>query len=274
MIFQTKPPTLSTVPMKSSFMSGPRWTRASYIKVHLAAFLPVIILIFYLASTSGSKHPDGPAGSGLVLLARQAGPIAIALIAFLVMLVVTFFATLGRLRDIDASPLFAFLLFVPGVVIPLMFFLAVVPGTTGKNKYGDDPREYDDITQNKSANVSKLDIVRNYATHKNTGSESLQKKQQDESAELLIDKHDVVKKILRTKELLKITKIRDKSGINSKVVCVGFDSTNAKYYLSISNVGTPMHEFKKQYFLNYQLMCSALFEQTNLLITELANEIS
>lgn len=267
-------PIYSVDPLKRSILSGARWTRSSYAKAQLAACMPVILLIFYMASTSGSKHSAGPAGSALVYLGRESGAIAFAIVTLLFMGVVIFFATLGRLRDINASPLWGLLFFIPGLVIPLMIFLSTIPGTKGKNKYGDDPRVIDDLTQNETDNLSKFKKIRNYATHKNTGGQFQQVTPQENYVDLLSDKHDVIKKILRTQEFLKITKMRGTSGTSLKAVCVGFDVIKSKYYLSVSSVGTPIHEFKRQYFLNYQLMCRALFEQTGLLIEELANEIS
>jgi uncharacterized membrane protein YhaH (DUF805 family) len=262
-----KPPVFTTAPPKQSGSDitkhGSRWTRTKYVLVHLAGILPVFLLFAYMTSSSGSKHSNGPAGSALVYLFRESGPILIAIIALLTMVAVLFFATLGRLRDINASPLWAFLFFIPVLVFPLMIFLSVVPGTKGSNKYGDDPREQ----------VSQIDKLRDIVAHKEKSQvKGVQKEESkannvQEELNLLLSKHDVIKKALRTKELSKVFKKRgssDKS--NSIVIKIGFDKSKSNYYLSVTKLRAPANEIEKQYFLNYQLMSNALYDQTGLLV--------
>lgn len=259
-----KPHAFSTEPVKRSdpnmVKQGSRWTRTKYVLASLSGLLPVFLLIAYMASTSGTKHGNGPAGSAFVYLFREGVPILISIVALLAVVAVLFFATLGRLRDINASPLWVFLFFVPALSIPLMIFLFVVPGTKGPNKYGDDPREQS----------SQLDKLRDIVTQKEkpqVKDEPKTSEVQEEVLDLLLSKHDVIKKALRIKELSKVFKKRgstDKS--NSKVVSIGFNRSKSNYYFSVAKLGTPVKEIEKQYFLNYQLMSNALYDQTGLLV--------
>lgn len=47
--------------------------------------------------------------------------------------------TVKRLHDIDKPGIFAVLIFVPMISILLLLVLAILPGTAGRNTYGDMP---------------------------------------------------------------------------------------------------------------------------------------
>jgi uncharacterized membrane protein YhaH (DUF805 family) len=287
MINLFKPPIYTTAPVKQSgpLYEGARCTRTKYVLTYLAGILPVVILILYMASTSGSKHPDGPAGSAIIYLFRESGPILIALVAVCAMVAVLFFASLGRLRDINASPVWALLLFVPFLGLALIILLLLVPGTRGPNNYGADPRsnapedgfktdesQYDEPTEpfqdihGTESEASKLVSLRNWATHKNKSS-------QLESREEPDNFHESVKQLLRKKELIKILKKNGKVK-SSKVLVAGFDKTNSKYYYSLSPLGTQVEKFSKEYFVNYEVMNAEVLSRAGLSIEYLANENS
>lgn len=278
-----KPTVYTTAQVKDfgPLMRGPRCTRTKYALTILASMLPGFILTLYLVSTSGSKHPDGPAGSAIVYLFRESVPILLALVATCVMIVVLFFASLGRFRDINASPIWGLFYFVPFLDFALIALLLIVPGTKGSNKYGADPRsnapeenfqtadnQYGGSTEaslvlnQTESEVSKLGRLRNWATHQNLHVTDEQ-----------IDIHESVKQLLSNKELIKVLKKDGKVG-SASVIVVGFDKTNSKYYMSVSALGTPVEQFQKEYFINYELMCSSLLSKTGLHIEDLADEYS
>jgi uncharacterized membrane protein YhaH (DUF805 family) len=229
-----------------------RWGRGKFIALYVGVLLgcSLLIMVSSLGSNDLISSYGFVGGMGSIFL-------TLTLFAFLMIPVslLILYGTACRLRDIGSDPFLAFIFLIPVIGLLQALYLMFCPGHEGANDYGPDPRENDD------SKLSTLDIVRNYATHKNINNQ-------------IIEKHEAVKKILKSSELFKIAKIPDKAGTRSKVVCVGFDATTSKYYLSVSNIGTPIHEFKKQYFLNYQLMSDALFDQTGLLIVDLANEVS
>lgn len=231
---------------------GIRWGRAKFITLYVGVLLGCSLL--FMVSSLGTN--DWISSYGF-LGAMSSIFLTLTLFALLILPIslLILYGTACRLRDIGSDPFLAFMFLIPVIGLFQAIYLMFCPGSEDKNIYGPNPREND------ASKLSTLDIVRNYATHKNIDNQ-------------VIDKHDAVKKILKTKELFKIAKIPYKAGTRSKVVCVGFDSTSSKYYISVSNIGTPVHEFKKQYFLNYQLMSDALFDQTRLLVVDLANEIS
>jgi hypothetical protein len=148
-----------------------------------------------------------------------------------------------------------------------MIFLSVVPGTKGPNKYGDDP-SLQGASEALDADFedSRLTSLRNWATHKNTS-------KQHETAPQSVDIHDSVKDLLSRKEIVKVQKKSSSISV-SRVVVVGFDKTTSKYYVSISPLGTPVEEFDKEYFINYEVMRAELLSRTGLPIEYLANENS
>ncbi|WP_156490529.1 DUF805 domain-containing protein, partial [Oleiphilus sp. HI0086] len=245
---------------------GARKTRRDYALANLLTFLPLVFLMAYMLSNSGERHPDGPAGSALVYLFRESVPILITILALFGCFIYLFFSTLGRLRDINVNPVWGLTYFLPGLAIPLTIFLLLIPGTKGPNKYGEEP----------SLKKPKLDKIREIASHKTPTQIEADRvesnKVDKENTDLLRCQHDVIKEKLKAQELCKVFKNtigNNKRG--SKILFVGFDLSLSKYYMSIAKTGTPKAEIKKQYFLSYQLMSKALYEQTGLLITEVAD---
>lgn len=244
---------------------GARKTRRDYALAHLLACLPIIFLMAYLLSTNGERHPDGPAGSALVYLWRESVPILATILAVLGFLIYLFFSTLGRLRDINANPMWGLTYFLPGLAIPLTIFLLLIPGTKGPNKYGDDPR----------SKRTKVDKIREIISHKTPTQIEAERVALDhvkkENAELLRSKHDIIKDTLKAQELCKVFKspIEQEKG-GSKIVFIGFDRALSKYYISVAKAGIAKAKLEKQHFLSYQLMAKALYAQTGLLVTEVA----
>ena len=236
-------------PIQQPIWQGVRKTRKEYAFASSLVCLPLFILMAYMLTNSGENHPDGPAGSALVYLYRESIPILITILAIFGCSIYLFFTTLGRLRDINANPLWAFVYFLPGIVIPFSIFLLFMPGTKGPNKYGDDPRL------------------------KKTRSEKIIEKNQaiKETEEQLRSEHDVIKDNLKVREFCKVFKspIKKDKGV-SKIVFIGFDKAFSKYYIAIAKAGKTKENIEKQHFLSYQLMAKALYAQTGLLITEVA----
>lgn len=63
----------------------------------------------------------------------------VALILFLPFMWIQICLFAQRLRDVDRSPWFVLLMFVPIASIALQIYLSTVKGTTGDNRYGKDP---------------------------------------------------------------------------------------------------------------------------------------
>ncbi|WP_158008597.1 DUF805 domain-containing protein [Rappaport israeli] len=63
-----------------------------------------------------------------------------SIIVFVYLILVVIFMSASRFRDINSNPALAFLLLVPFVHLLVILALCFLPGTVGKNQYGEDPK--------------------------------------------------------------------------------------------------------------------------------------
>ncbi len=99
------------------------------------------------------------------------------------------------------------------------------------------------------------------------------KNEEGKSFDSLRAKDELVKKSLMKSELCKVVGNIKKPGkkTTSKIIVIGFERISSKYYLSVANFGTPKDKIEKQFFLSYPLMSSALYDQTGLLVIDVAD---
>ena len=62
------------------------------------------------------------------------------IILVIIMMMIQFYNSIGRLHDIDYNGWWILLSFVPGINILFILFLSFYPGFKGSNKYGPNPR--------------------------------------------------------------------------------------------------------------------------------------
>ena len=58
-----------------------------------------------------------------------------------VFIAVEVYLTAMRLQDCNVPGWFSLVLFIRVLILPIILFLCINPGTKGANKFGDDPRE-------------------------------------------------------------------------------------------------------------------------------------
>lgn len=240
-------PTLSTG--YPSFVG--RWGRASYFLAQLGAVLPFIVLMAYVFIDSNTrKHTDSPPGSGLIMLLGYTIPILLALLISTILWAVAFWATVGRLKDIDASPYYSILFFVPGLGLLLMLYLMFAPGTKDPHRYGERH------VQSKSE--SKRDLFCN------EGHPGI-------CLDFDPDSDEEVIKALRKNELYR--SIRPPKSTDLLAVRIGFDPRNSRFYISRSlfgGKGEPKPEI--DFYFNYGAMCDAIWAFTGLDIHSFVTE--
>lgn len=102
--------------------------------------LIMIELVFFtLISLAGGNDSTGqfsPAAMGVAL---------IFVIIFVAMIVPSLAVMARRLHDINHSAWWMLIAFVPGLGALVLFVFSVLPGTTGDNRFGPDPKADEDI---------------------------------------------------------------------------------------------------------------------------------
>lgn len=213
-----------------------RWQRRKYILAQLLILLPVPVFIFYVTSSNESSNYREPVGSGLIFVFEMIVPIIICFLSFIPIMVVQFLATIARLKDIDANPIYAFLYFVPVVAFIQMMYLSIKPGTKGSNQYGPNPTAVFEVQPKK----------------------------------IIVEIPDSnIKKLIRSKEWSIDLKTE---GSHKVLFSVGYDKTKCKYYLKITSTYQINSEGKKQYFDTLLELRHAISAQTKYKLDEFFNE--
>lgn len=119
-------------PLKKYAQFTGRARRSEFWLFGLFIFIVEVVYVALLGALGGF-NPSGPSGAALGLM-------GIFSLAFLGVIIPSLAVTFRRLHDTDRSAWWLLISFLPAIGGLVLLVFYVLPGTSGPNKYGPDPK--------------------------------------------------------------------------------------------------------------------------------------